>query len=100
MANFDNIPHFTIFVTFNTDEEGDIEKQFLRSLERRDRRLLSSMFTDLTDQICDATFMTAKLDVAKRIQKNVKNIFTKNTFKGSVSIGHWDTNCENCKEVR
>jgi hypothetical protein len=100
MANFENIPHFTIFVQLNSDETEQTEKQFLKSLERRDRRLLSSMFTCTTDHTSEAIFVTAKIDIAKRIKKNAKNILNKNGFSGSVQIGHWDANYENLKEVR
>ena len=100
MANFDKVPHFTVFVTFNSGKDGEREDIFLKSLERRDRRLLGSLITDLTDRLSDATFMTAKLDVAQRIQKNVRKILKENRFAGKVEIGHWDANCQNLKEVR
>ena len=98
MSNFNNVPHYTVFVTFKTKEQR--EKLFLRSLERRDRRLLSSLITDIASELSDATFMTTKLDVARRIQANTRLILKTNRFAGKVEITAWDENCQNCKSVR
>jgi hypothetical protein len=98
MTKFDNVPHYTVFVTFKNKQER--EKLFLSSLERRDRRLLSSWVTDITDDVSDLTFSTTKLDVARRIQSNTRSILKNNRFAGKVQIASWDENCENCKSIR
>lgn len=99
MTDFNKSAHFTIFVNFFAKDGKKSESQFLKSLHPRDRRLLGWSFVDSNTNEADIGFMTAKIDVARRIRSNIQTVLRNNDLVGEVDIGHWDDNCTNFKNL-
>jgi len=79
MKNFDVIVEFK-GIDLNRDEK------ILRSLDRRDRRLFAGSGFSLFDDVRDLSFSTAREEVAKRLQQNLRKILKNKHIRGSVRI--------------
>ena len=79
MKNFDVIVEFK-GVDFDRDQK------VLRSLDRRDRRLFAGSGFSLFDDVRDLSFSTAREEVAKRLQQNLRKVLKNKHIRGSVRI--------------